>query len=125
VVVTTTAAAYDGDSRLAPLWSAFFAAPLAWAIDQGVGYAVMKPVCAGQARPLLLLLSAACLGVTAIAGAYALRVGRRLHATAAEDGGRHRDRDYFLAILAVALNALVALLVVTAAIPQLVVSPCE
>ena len=123
--MTTTGAVDDDDSRLALLWSAFFAAPLAWAIDQGVGYAVMKPVCAGGARPLLLLLSAACLGLTAIGGGYALRVARRLRATAAEDGGRHRDRDYFLAIVAVALNALVALLVVTAAIPQLLVSPCE
>ena len=34
---------------LVALSGAFFAGPLAWAFNQGVGYAVMKPVCAAGA----------------------------------------------------------------------------
>lgn len=50
---------------------------------------------------------------------------RVLHAQASEDGGGVPDRSYFLAIIAVALNGLIAVLIATSAIPQFLLSPCE
>jgi hypothetical protein len=48
-----------------------------------------------------------------------------LRPTAISDGPTGQDRNYFLAILAITFNALIGVLILTSAIPQLLLSPCE
>ena len=114
----------EGDDRLAAVWAAFCAGPLAWTFNQGVGYAVMKPVCIGSATYVLWLIAGIALCVTLFGGWTGWRWLRRLR-TAKEDGGNGPDRTYFLAILTVAFNGLIAVLIVASLIPQFVLSPCE
>jgi hypothetical protein len=113
------------DRGLPILWAAFFAGPFAWALNQGAGYAVMKPVCAAAAPFVLWLLAAASFGIVAAGAWIGWRWLRLLQAQASEDGGTAPDRSYFLAILSVALNGLVGVLIAASAIPQFLLSPCE
>jgi hypothetical protein len=42
-----------------------------------------------------------------------------------DDGARIIDRSYFVAIVAIGMNSLIAILIVTSVIPQFLLSPCE
>jgi len=42
-----------------------------------------------------------------------------------DDGARIIDRSYFVAIVAIGMNLLIAILIVTSVIPQFLLSPCE
>ena len=116
---------YWHGTGLVLLWTSFLAGPAAWAVNQGVGYALMKPVCAGAIPYVLWAIAAASFALAGAGGWIGWRCLRMLRATAAEDGGRVPDRSFFLAIIAIALNGLIALLVVTSLIPQFLLSPCE
>jgi hypothetical protein len=113
------------DSRVIALWTAFLAGPLAWSFNQGAGYALMKPVCAGKAAPVLWLVAIASLCLVVAGSCTAWGAMRPLLETARDDGGEIVDRDHFVAVLALALNVLIALLIVTSVIPQFFLSPCE
>jgi hypothetical protein len=127
---------YWEDKGLMLLWFSVLSAPAAWALDQLSSYALMKPVCFADAK---FTLTAISLGAMALVITGAL-VGRsclnRLRTTpsgapvgqvetATDDGGRRIDRSYFMAIIGIAFNILVALLIVFATIPHFVLSPCE
>ena len=113
------------DDGLALLWAAFFAGPFAWAFNQGAGYAVMKPVCAADTPYVLWLIAAVSFAIVAVATGAGWSWLRMLHERATEDGGNAPDRSYFLAILTIALNGLIGVLVIASAIPQFLLSPCE
>lgn len=106
------------------LWIAMLAGPAAWTLDQGLGYAGVKPSCAGGSDLPLLLLSAVTVAMTAGGGWLAWHCFQRVR-DASEDGGAVVDRSYFMALVAIGFNLLIALLIVTAAVPIFVLSPCE
>lgn len=115
-----------GDGKgLALLWGAFFAGPFAWAFNQGAGYAAMKPVCAGAASYVLWLIAAVAFAMVAMGAWTGWRWLQLLRATAVDDGPRGPDRNYFLAGLTIAFNVLIAVLILSAALPPLFLSPCE
>jgi hypothetical protein len=106
------------------LWAAMLAGPLAWTIDQGLGYASVKPSCAAGTVWPLLLYTAVALGIVTAGGWAAWWCLHQLrHAN--EDGGLVVDRSYFMAVVALGFNALIGLLIGAAAIPLFVLSPCE
>jgi hypothetical protein len=107
------------------LWSAFFAGPAAWIVYQGLGYVAVKPVCAGASSSVLWLITATALAIVGAGASTAWRYISRLRTAASPDGGSVADRSHFLAVVAMAFNGLIALLIVAAAIPQFVLSPCE
>ena len=115
---------YWEDRGLMLLWFAVLAGPVAWALDELISYASVKPVCFADAR---FTLTAINLGALALVGAGALAARSCLTRLkeASDDGGRRVDRSYFMAVGALALNALVALLIVFATFPHFVLSPCE
>ena len=120
-----TAVGRDTDG-LVWLWAAFFAGPLAWVFNQGVGYAAMKPICAaGAASAVLWLIASAAFCVAGVGAWMAWRSLLRASQVTADDGGTVRDRTHFVAILAFAFNGLIGLLIITATIPQFLLSPCE
>jgi hypothetical protein len=89
-------------------WAAFFIAPLAAAVQIGVGYAMVKPACAGGGAAMLTALSLV-MAATAIAGALM---------------GWSR-RHLFIGVVASGLNVLVLLLVIASTIPHFLLNPCE
>jgi len=116
----------EGTNDLDAAWlvAACFAGPAGWAFTQGAGYAVVKPVCAGGNPYVLGLIALVGLMVTGAGAWLAWRRSSSLRAVAVDNGGRDIDRSHFLAMIAVALNALIALLIITTLASQLW-SRCE
>jgi hypothetical protein len=115
---------YWEDWGLVLLLAAFFMAPAAWFLDQGLSYALMKWVCATGYTTVLTAISAATLAM-ALGGGW---LGWSLLGRARggrDDGGAQVDRSQFMAMVAVAFNLLVALLIVTAGASRYILSPCE
>jgi len=106
------------------LWFSVLSAPVAAGLDQGISYALVKPVCFAGAPLTLTAISGAALALV-IAGALVGRGCLKRAAGAMDDGGRHVDRSYFLAMIGIGFNLLVALLIVLFTVPHFILSPCE
>lgn len=106
------------------LWIAVLLAPAAWAFNQLVGYALVKPVCASGHTILLNAISIAALAMVIGGASIGWSCFVRLR-DAREEGARTIDRSYFMAVVAMGFNALVAVLILTAAVSPFVLSPCE
>ena len=115
---------YWEDWGLVLLWFSLLAGPVAWGLDELISYAAVKPACFADARLTLTAINGAAL-LLVVAGAWTGRTCLTRAAGAREDGGRQIDRSYFMAVVAIALNLLVGLLIVFATIPHFVLSPCE
>ena len=122
--MTSSNAAAERRNVTTVLLAALFTGPLAWALNQGIGYALVKPACAADLVPIVWSIDAATFGLAGVGAWIAWRWVSLLGPTAAEDGGSVHDRSYFMAIVAVSLNALIALLIVNSLIAHFI-SPCE
>jgi len=118
-------ASYWDTKGLVRLWMSFCAGPIAWLLNQGIGYAVMKPVCRSADVSALWLIGAFTLVLACLGAWIAARCLLMLRDGATDTGGRAIDRSYFVAIVAIGMNSLIAILIVTSVIPQFLLSPCE
>src|SRR4051812_46274117 len=108
------ASTYWEDRGLLLLWLGVLSGPAAWALNQLIGYALVKPACAGNAGHMLALVSAGALAMVVAGGAMSWSCLTKLR-QADEKGGGRDDRSYFMAVAGLALNVLIGLLVLTAA----------
>jgi hypothetical protein len=115
---------YWEQKGLALLWFSFLAGPTAWALDLLISYALVKPVCFEGATFALTAVNAAALLVVIVGGLVG-RVCLIRAQDGLDDGGRRVDRSRFMAMVAIAFNVLIAVLIVFATIPHFVLSPCE
>jgi hypothetical protein len=123
-VVETRAEHYWEHRGQALLVGAVLLAPAAWALNQLIGYALVKPVCA-NGHPLILTgLAVVMLGMVTT-GAWIGWSSLVQLRGASEKGGSRLDRSYFLALVAIGFNALIAILILTAAVPPFLLNPCE
>jgi len=106
------------------LWIAVLLAPAAGALDMFISYALVKPVCANGTKALLTGVSLGALAVVCVGGWLARWCLVRLP-EASEEGERTIDRSYFMATGAIVLNAVMGLLIVTIAVHDFILSPCE
>ena len=106
------------------LVTAVLMAPAAWALNELVGYALVKPVCAGGEKLILTGLSLLMLAMVAAGGWIGWSSFVQLRG-GIDKGGTRIDRSYFLALVAMGLNLLIALLILTAAVPPFLLNPCE
>jgi hypothetical protein len=114
---------WDGRG-LVLLWIGIAAGPTAWAVNQLAGYALVKPVCRADAIATLVILPVVALLITVAGAAVAWSQALKLrHADLT--GERTEDRSLTLAVSGVALNALIALLILTSASAPAFLSPCE
>ena len=114
---------WDGRG-LVLLWLGMAAGPAAWAVNQVAGYALVKPVCRADAAATLVILVVVALLITVAGAAVAWSQAMKLrHANL--KGARTEDRSLMLAVSGVALNALLALLIITSASAPAFLSPCE
>lgn len=85
---------------------------LAWIVDQGIGYPLVKPVCASGETGLLHVVSAAAF-LLAVCGCWLGVLAGRV------------NRYRFLAAVAVGFNLLIGLLVATTSVAPFLLGPCE
>jgi hypothetical protein len=107
------------------LWFALAAGPAAASLNLGIGYALVKPSCAGgSARPRGAV--AACSALVALGGAWMGLVRFLDIGTSREEGQPWtRDSRRLLAVVAIALDLLLTLFIVATAVAMAVLSPCE
>ena len=115
---------YWDDWGLVLLWTSMFLGPLAVSLDLAAGYALVKPLCANGDPQMLPVLSGAAFVMTLIGTAIGRSCFARLRRTAVDDGGRVIDRSYFIAVVAIGLNVICAVLILTAGGTRFIVS-CE
>ena len=116
---------YWEDRGLVLLWASMLAGPVAFAINLQVGYALVKWACSREQTFLLPLVALLALALTAWGAWLGWSCLVKVRDTANEQGGRIVDRSYFMAVVAIGLNALLALWILTTMFPQAVLSPCE
>jgi hypothetical protein len=127
MAVTGTAGAggHDPSRRTARAWIALLAGPAAWAINQGVSYAVLRPVCATRADLVLRIVALVALAMTAGGVWLAMHDGRAARAAIEREDTKDVGGVPFLGAVAIWFNVLIAVLIVTSMIPQLFLDPCE
>jgi hypothetical protein len=116
---------YWEDWGLVLLWTSMLAGPAAWELNLQVGYALVKWACSREQEFLLTLVAALTFGITMFGAYLGWSCLAKVRETADERGGTIVDRSYFMATVAIGLNALLGLLILTSAFPQIVLSPCE
>jgi hypothetical protein len=115
---------YWEDWGLVLLWTSMLAGPTAFALNHQIGYALVKWACSREQTFLLTLVAVATFGL-AMWGAYLGWTCLQKLGDANDRGGRREDRSYFMALVAIGLDLLIALLIIMAAFPQFILSPCE
>ena len=109
---------------IAALWWGILIGPTAWALDQGVSYAIDQHACSTGHFYLLHLVSAVSLFLvlTGMMVAWrqlaAVRGGR-------DEGGSPRDRSWFMAWLGILMSSVFALTIVALAVTKVLLSPCD
>ena len=110
---------------LTMLIASFLLAPVAWLLDLQVSYAMVKWACETDRRWMLMLTPIGSLSLIAVGTAMAWSCWTKLRDVGEQEGARMEDRSYFLAMAALAMNALFALLILTSVAPRYFLSPCE
>ena len=121
---TQEAQDYWDDWGLLLLWLTVLSGPAAWALNQAIGYALVKPVCTADARFTLVALAAGTLAITLWGAWTAWSLLQKLRG-ANPKGARREDRSHMMAVAGLSLNLLLGLLIVTSAVAPFLLSPCE
>jgi hypothetical protein len=121
---TRPAQDYWDDWGLLLLWLTVLSGPFAWALNQLIGYALVKPVCFADAPFALTAIAFGALAITAWGAWTAWSLFLRLR-DANPKGGRREDRRQMMALGGVSLNLLLGLLILTSAVSPFFLSPCE
>ena len=108
-----------------PLWTGILAGPIAWALDLGVSYALVKWTCSSQRHLLMHLISPACLALVAGGAAVSWWALRRTAGQPATDAGDPLARARFMAMLGLTSSALFALTIAAGAIPRWMLDACQ
>jgi hypothetical protein len=82
-------------------------------------------VCSRADVSVLWMIGAVAFILASLGAWTAARCLLRVRDEARDEGGRVIDRSYFVAIVAVGMDTLIAILIVTSVIPQFLLSPCE
>jgi hypothetical protein len=107
------------------IWWALAAGFLAWGFDLGVSYVLEQHSCSTGHHYVLHVTSLLC-ALLAISGLVAgFWEFRRFPGNSKGEGPTRFDRAHFQALLGMALSIGFAVVVVAAAVPRWILSPCE
>ena len=115
---------YWGERGAALLWLSVVSGPAAWALNQLIGYALVKPACSASAGPALAIVNAGALIIVGL-GAWSAWTALRQLRAADEEAAVPEGRSHFMAVVGLGMNLLIATLILTAAVPPFLLSPCE
>jgi len=107
------------------LWTGIAAGPIAWALDLGISYALVKWTCGSQRNSVLHLVTAMALAITVVGAAVAWLSLQQTVTDIPSDGGHPRQRAHFMALLGLASSALFAVTIVAGAIPRWMLDACQ
>jgi hypothetical protein len=108
-----------------PLWTGILAGPVAWALDLGISYAIVKWLCASQREAPLHLITLAALTIVAGGAVMSFLALQQTTGDVPTDVGTPRHRARFMAILGLTMCALFALQIVAGAIPKWMIDACQ
>lgn len=107
------------------LWTSILGGTLTWGVSLQVSYALVKWACSRQEPYILVAIPLAALVVVAGAAALGWSCFQKARAVASEQGGTLADSSYLTAQVAVGLNLLLGLMILTWALLPFMLSPCE
>jgi hypothetical protein len=107
------------------LWAGIAFGPLAWAADEQLSYALTYHACSTGAVWQLHLISVVTLLVALSGAVIAWNCLQALPQSSNDEGGETADRSHFMAIAGMVLSLSFSVLIVAAAIPRFVLSPCH
>jgi hypothetical protein len=114
----------SGTGALA-LWWGIFAAPIAFALDEVLSYAIVQHTCSTGYHGLLHFYTLLAI-VLALSGfAAALWCYRRLPESATTTGVMVESRSRFMAIYGIAASIAFTLVIIALSIPKWAMSPCD
>jgi hypothetical protein len=117
-----------GDARwLSPLslWTGILAGPVAWALDLGISYAIVKWTCNARSEAVLHGVTIGTLAIVLVGVVTSWGALRSTTEDLPTDGGHPRQRARFMAILGLTSCALFLLTIVAGAIPRWVLDACS
>lgn len=106
-------------------WISLIIGPIAFAFDEGMGYALTYHACSTGHWYVLHLVSAVSLALSIFGIFFSRAAMAALPHTAQEKGGNSVDRSYFMAKLGLVINVAFTIAVIAMAIPRFILSPCE
>ena len=122
--MTIGAHSSDEPVSIAALWWGILIGPVAWALDQGISYAIDQHTCSTGHFYLLHVISAVTF-VLAMTGALVARQQLVYVRDANDEGGSPRDRSWFMAWLGILMSLVFALAIVALVVTKVVLSPCD
>jgi len=108
----------------AQLWAGVLLGPIAWALDEGLSYALEQHSCSTGHVYILHAISIVCF-LLALSGAAISWHQLTIIGPGSEEGGSVRDRSWWMARLGIALGLGFALVIVALAVPKFLLSPCS
>ncbi len=106
------------------LWAGLLLGPVAWALDEGLSYALEQHSCSTGHVYVLHAISIVCL-LVALSGAGISWRQMSIVGTGSEEGGSVRDRSWWMARLGIALGLGFAVAIVALAVPKFLLGPCS
>jgi hypothetical protein len=116
---------FSSAEGMAALWGGVLAGPIAWALDLGVSYALVKWTCGSQHTSVLHLVTVGALVIIAGGAFAAWRALEQTPAGAPTDGGHAFERGRFMAIWGLWSCAFFTLVVLATALPPWVLDACQ
>lgn len=110
---------------MAHLWTGILAGPLAWALDEGIGYVLVPHACSTGHGYVLHVATALCLLIAAAAFLLAWRMLVMTPPSSTEDGGDASSRSRFMAMVGMASSALFFMAIIAEAIPRFILNACD
>lgn len=104
------------------LWTGILAGPIAWAIDEVIGYTATPHACSTGHTYVLHVLTLATLAVCAVGFLSAWEARLRSPASLADDNAEQRRT--FMSYGGMILNIGFAMVIIATAIPRWMLSPC-
>ena len=107
------------------VWWTMFAGPVAWAFDLGFSYVLTQHSCSTGHHYVLHVVTIVC-GVVALTGfASGIVAYAALPHEASAEGVRPLDRTYFQVIFGIVFSLAFTVVVIAAAVPRWILSPCD
>jgi hypothetical protein len=108
-----------------PIWWSLAAGFLAWGLDLGFGYVLVRHACSAGRNTALAAATCICLLIALSGLIPGVIAYRRLPHDTSEEGGRPHDRAHFQALLGIAFSISFALIILAASVPQWILRPCS
>jgi len=109
---------------IAVLWWGILIGPAAWALDQGLSYAIDQHACSTGHFYVLHLASAAGF-LFALTGVLVAWRQLAFVRDGPDEGGSPRDRSWFMAWLGILMSSIFGLTIIALAVTKIVLSPCD